>query len=201
MKRTISLIVVVLAIPSLYINCSKSTGPASGNPNMTISSPADSTEFIKGDEITFAGTGYNDKGTALPDSVFIWTSDHDDTIGTGTSFVKSDLSVNKHLITLNGTDNDGRTGSESVMITIVESDPTATILSPDDGVSFFEDEEITFTGAGTDLQDGTLSGASLVWSSDKDGVIGSGTSFSNSDLSLNTRSIFIIYFLLRQTAT
>jgi subtilisin family serine protease len=54
--------------------------------------------------------------------------------------------------------------------------PTVTIISPADGATFNSGALITFTGTATD-EDPDLA-ASLVWTSDKDGQIGTGGTFS-----------------------
>lgn len=50
-------------------------------------------------------------------------------------------------------------------------------------------ESVTFSGSATDAEDGSLTGSSLVWTSDKDGPIGTGQSYSTSSLSVNTHVI------------
>jgi hypothetical protein len=67
--------------------------------------------------------------------------------------------------------------------------PTATITAPATASSFDEGETIGFTGTGTDTEDGALSGASLAWSSDLDGALGTGTSLNVSTLSVGTHTI------------
>jgi len=56
--------------------------------------------------------------------------------------------------------------------------PTASIGDPDDGFTFLTTETIHFNGSGLDAEDGVLTGASLVWSSNLAGQIGTGTSIS-----------------------
>ena len=56
----------------------------------------------------------------------------------------------------------------------INQPPVAVISSPADGASFTQGESITFTGSATDLEDGALTGASLVWASNIDGEIGTG---------------------------
>jgi len=55
-------------------------------------------------------------------------------------------------------------------------EPTAVILSPQQGDSFGPDTMVTLQGEGIDPEDGTLSGSDLMWFSDRDGFLGSGTS-------------------------
>ncbi|NOX92980.1 MAG: hypothetical protein GXP18_11180 [Gammaproteobacteria bacterium] len=59
------------------------------------------------------------------------------------------------------------------------SDPVATITEPTDGSVHPENSDISFAGTGSDDDDGTLSGASLEWSSGTDGQLGTGTAVSS----------------------
>lgn len=63
------------------------------------------------------------------------------------------------------------------------------IFSPDNDAHFEVGEEITFTGSARDFQDGKLSGDSLVWTSDQDGQIGTGTTITRDDLSEGEHNI------------
>ena len=123
MKRILVLFVVGIVISISFINCGDdaiTTPEVDKDPSVTISSPADGSSFTGGSVISFAGTGEDYKGTALPDSMLVWISDQDDTIGTGTSFDRDDLSTNTHVITLTGTDGVGKTDSKSITISINE---------------------------------------------------------------------------------
>ncbi|AHG87656.1 glycoside hydrolase family 18 [Gemmatirosa kalamazoonensis] len=74
-------------------------------------------------------------------------------------------------------------------LTVPNAAPTATISAPTSGASVAQGASVTFTGAGTDPEDGTLSGASLVWTSSINGQIGTGASFSTTTLSAGTHTI------------
>ncbi|HUP73823.1 MAG TPA: S8 family serine peptidase [Acidimicrobiales bacterium] len=65
--------------------------------------------------------------------------------------------------------------------------PVVTIDSPLDNSVFDEGTSITFSGTATDTEDGVLT-TNLVWSSNKDGQIGSGASFS-AVLSVGTHTV------------
>lgn len=67
--------------------------------------------------------------------------------------------------------------------------PVATIISPPDNAQFFVLDKISFIGSATDLEDGTLNGTSLVWTSSIDGNIGTGDSFVYDSLSAGTHLI------------
>jgi hypothetical protein len=67
--------------------------------------------------------------------------------------------------------------------------PAASIQSPDPNAAFESGQSVPFQGTGTDQEDGALSGAALVWASSRDGQLGTGTSISNSTLTVGTHTI------------
>jgi hypothetical protein len=67
--------------------------------------------------------------------------------------------------------------------------PTADISSPSDGSDYDEGDTIIFSGTGDDPEDGSLTGGSLVWTSNRDGQIGTGTYFTRDNLSVGTHTI------------
>ncbi len=167
-------------------------GVANTPPTTSITSPSDISTYTEGDSITFSGSGSDAEDGTLTGTSLVWTSSIDGEIGTGTSFTRDDLSVGMHTITLTATDSDGATGSDSVGITVNpvgNTLPTASITSPSDGGTYTEGDTISFSGTGNDAEDGTLTGSSLVWTSSIDGEIGTGTSFTRSDLSVGTHTI------------
>ncbi len=85
----------------------------------------------------------------------------------------------------------GESGAVMIPLAPVVSNqtPTASISSPSAGSTFMAGEPVVFEGAGSDPEDGPLTGASLVWSSAVDGQIGTGGSFVISTLSPTTHTI------------
>ena len=81
------------------------------------------------------------------------------------------------------TDPDGDSTGSSIDVPATggsaNSPPTVTLLGPGNGSNFSLGESIAFSGSASDNEDGNLSGA-LQWTSDRDGAIGSGSSFSSS---------------------
>jgi hypothetical protein len=67
--------------------------------------------------------------------------------------------------------------------------PTASITAPATGSSAAFGATVNFTGTGADAEDGTLTGASLAWSSNRDGALGTGTALSKSNLSVGIHTI------------
>jgi PKD repeat protein len=71
----------------------------------------------------------------------------------------------------------------------VNAAPTATITAPSAGASFVQGTSIAFAGTGNDPESGALSGAALVWKSNVNGQIGTGSTLSTSALSVGTHVI------------
>jgi hypothetical protein len=67
--------------------------------------------------------------------------------------------------------------------------PSVTIISPTNGAIFEVGKTITFEGKATDQQHPDLGDDSFVWTSDKDGEIGTGASFTSADLSEGQHTI------------
>ena len=61
--------------------------------------------------------------------------------------------------------------------------PAVNITSPQNAEVFAVGEEITFSGTATDSTTGTLPDEALIWTSDLDGEIGQGGTFTSADLS------------------
>lgn len=170
-----------------------STSVTNQSPSASISSPSNGASVAQGTSVTFAGSGSDPESGALSGSALVWTSSLSGQIGTGTSFSRSDLAAGTHTITLTVTDPQGATARTSRSLTITSSvpnsQPTARISKPAHKSSFAQGTSITFTGSGSDPEDGTLTGASLVWRSDRDGQLGTGTSFTRNNLSVGEHLI------------
>ncbi|MEP6779421.1 MAG: S8 family serine peptidase, partial [Gemmatimonadaceae bacterium] len=150
------------------------------------------TNTTKGQIVTLTGTGTDAEDGTLSGASLVWESNRDGTLGTGTSISTSTLAVGDHAIYLYVTDSQGATTRAYCYVTvsaaIANQSPTATIAQPGP-ISVLQNTVITFAGSGNDPEDGGLSGASLTWTSSRDGVIGSGTSFSTSTLSVGVHTI------------
>ncbi len=98
-------------------------------------------------------------------------------------------------VTLKVTDAGGLTNSSTRTILIAPTNappnqpPTASITAPASGSSVNQGTAVTFQGSGSDPEDGTLSGASLVWTSSIGGQIGTGNTFTTSTLAAGTHTI------------
>ena len=167
--------------------CSPPTNTA---PSVTITSPANGSTFNTGDSVSFSGTASDVEDGDLSAGLS-WTSSIDGAIGSGASFSTSSLSAGTHNITASVTDSGSLSGSDNITVTVntpANNAPSVTITAPADGTTVTEGDSVTFSGTASDVEDGDLS-ASLGWSSDIDGAIGSGASFSTSALSVGTHTI------------
>jgi subtilisin family serine protease len=166
------------------------TNPVNQVPSVSIASPAAGTSVVQGTTLAFSGSANDAEDGALSGASLVWTSSLNGQIGTGASFSTSSLSIGTHQITLTARDSQGATNVATRTISVLANQaPKASISSPVNQYSVESKSTVTFTGSGLDPEDGVLSGASLVWSSDKMGVIGTGTSFSSTVLSVGTHLI------------
>ncbi|MFA6109846.1 MAG: SUMF1/EgtB/PvdO family nonheme iron enzyme [Candidatus Latescibacterota bacterium] len=69
--------------------------------------------------------------------------------------------------------------------------PTATISAPPSTSSATRGAVVTFRGSATDPEDGPLTGASLVWSSSRDGRLGTSSVLSTSSLTVGTHTVML----------
>ncbi|MFO7885765.1 MAG: choice-of-anchor U domain-containing protein [Desulfobacteraceae bacterium] len=157
-------------------------------PVVTITSPDDGSDAFYGNRVDFVGSAVDDTDG---DSIvsYSWISDLDGALSADLTFHSDNLSVGEHSITLFATDSESEIGIAVITLTIMNNNPTAEISSPNGGQSFDYGENINFTGTGTDIKDGALSGNSLSWSSDIDGVIGAGQDFGTTNLSRGSHTI------------
>ncbi|MEM7582074.1 MAG: hypothetical protein AAF560_01725 [Acidobacteriota bacterium] len=154
------------------------SGGGNNPPSVNITAPANGSSFPQGSSISFTGTANDSEDGNLTASL-AWTSSRDGNIGSGGSFSRV-LTVGTHTLTATVTDSGGQSGSAAITVTVTaagNNPPTVNITAPTNGASFSQGATIGFTGTATDSEDGNLT-ASLAWSSNRDGSIGSGGSFS-----------------------
>lgn len=175
-------------------DCSVTDSCPNQAPTATITSPADGATVDEFESVSFQGSATDAEEGSLTGSSLVWSSSLDGSIGTGTSFSRNDLTPGSHEITLTATDAEGASGSATADLTVNDlpnEAPTVQITSPADGGSATAGESVTLTGTATDDEEGALSGASLVWTSDLDGTLGTGTSITTSTLSGGTHEIVL----------
>ena len=159
-------------------------------PTAEITAPAGGGSYEQGQRISFAGAASDDEDILLSGSSLAWTSSLDGALGTGNALNVDDLSNGNHTITLTATDSGGKTGKDTISLSVVQSlPPTATIFSPMEAASFNLGVTILFAGTASDGKDGTLTGSALKWTSSIDGNIGSGATFATDSLSSGNHTI------------
>lgn len=163
------------------------------SPAATIVTPVENQRFQQGSPVTFTGTGLDSEDGNLSGTSLAWSSSVDGALGTGGLLQKSNLSAATHTITLTVTDSAGSTAADTVVIAVVATTenhaPTATIFTPTSGTAYTAGQTVLFTGAGTDQEQGGLTGTSLTWTSSRDGALGTGSLLSLTDLTVGTHTI------------
>jgi hypothetical protein len=104
-----------------------------------------------------------------------------------------------HVLTCSATDTAGASGTASVSMTI--DSPTVSIADPRDGDQFDRFERIDFDGSGCDAALGDLAGGELVWSSNRDGALGTGERLSTTGLSVGDHVVTLTASNGAQTAS
>jgi hypothetical protein len=138
--------------------------PPNDAPVVTITSPADGSAFASGATILFAGIASDTEDGDLAADL-AWTSNIDGSIGTGGS-VSATLGDGNHTITASATDLGGRTGSDSITITVgtPPAEPTAVTV---DSVTYVteggknQNKHLLTTIALVDDLGGPVAGASV----------------------------------------
>jgi len=174
---------------TLVVNPAQSSAPVA-----TIVSPVNGYAFATGAVVTFIGTGLDAQDGVLTGASLSWHSSEDGDLGTGTYLTKTNLSENEHVITLTVTDSDDEIDTATVTITVGESEaenqpPVVAIASPVSGSSVASGTLLFFAGGAVDPEDGAITGAGLVWTSDIDGPIGTGAYFTKNNLTAGLHTI------------
>ncbi len=160
-------------------------------PVVVISSPADNSSFSHGAMITFLASATDSEDAVLTGQSVVWRSDRDGFLGYGTSLIQRDLSLGTHVISVAATDSSGVTTTVSITVTIGNTAPVALIRLPTSNSTANYGENITFLVDVTDREDGSITGKSIVWMSDRDGFLGYDTSFLINTLSVGVHSITV----------
>ncbi len=101
--------------------------PGNGNgkknkaPSVSIDSPADGSTFSSGASVTFEGTAIDDKDGDVSDSI-TWDSSINGPLGPG-KIITVPLNDGVHTVTASATDSGGKTGTDTISITVGTPQP------------------------------------------------------------------------------
>ncbi|MBF0227481.1 MAG: PKD domain-containing protein, partial [Desulfobacterales bacterium] len=166
--------------------------PQNTPPVAKILAPFKNSVYGIGVKIVFMGQGVDNEDGLLLGSSLTWSSSINGQLGSGDTITVSNLSKGTHTIFFTAKDRLGAINRDSITITISNQAPTVTILSPQNGYSYAEGYEISFSGKATDMDGAEIIGDSLVWFSDKDEEIGKGVSFKYDNLSKGKHIITLV---------
>ncbi|MBF0234175.1 MAG: hypothetical protein HQK65_14225, partial [Desulfamplus sp.] len=189
-----SAFIIITVGGSLSSPVVKITSPAPADSANPTTPPA-SYDVKAGDVINFVGSATDYDGTAITGENLEWISSKNGKLFTGKNFQLNTRSVpsldyeplkeGEHTIYLKANGSSG-TAQTSITINVVNSNPEAVIVNPPETCpttntlckTFAPGEFINFQGTATDAEDGNLSGKSLEWTSQIDGLLGTGESLN-----------------------
>ncbi len=187
---------------SITINVTDLSGNTDGNsaPEATITNHSNATVFASGDTLILEGSGIDPEEGPLSGESLTWYSSINGQTSTGSIYTATNLPKGQYIISFSVMDSQGLSGSDSIAISVKSGEisgkdnkpPVATITSPTATSTYKVGDSIVFEGKGEDPEEGILTGNSLVWVSDKSGVIGIGPIFTKKSLPPGTHSITLI---------
>ncbi len=146
-------------------------------PSCTITAPGDGATTAFDVAVDLSATASDPEDGVLSGASIVWRSDLQVApLGSGAA-LSTTLPPDVNMVTCTATDSDAKTGSDTIAVT--SRSPFAQINHPSDNETrLIADGDFPFSGEARDLEDGALSGGSMVWTSNIDGEIGTGESFN-----------------------
>ncbi len=156
--------------------------------NFGAVTPNNNLEIIEAETINFScNPTFPNQNITIDEQKIIWTSDKDGEIGKGKTLNKTNLSANQHKITISY--QDYKTFYYEVNVKVNQNTVTLTLEQLQN--KYYRGYNINFKCTATNLNNASFNESKVVWTSDKDGTIGSGFNFYKSDLSVNTHVITV----------
>ncbi len=201
LKQAVKFIGVIISIITglfTIVATSGDSGDSTAAPEtppagIAIITPTNNQNFIEGDSIAFVSKISD--AVAAETYTYTWNSSLDGAIGTTANFNSATLTTGTHKITVTLSDSKGNTvDADSITITVGDSSASATppdvaITAPTGDLTFNTGENITFTGSAKDSKGNDVANSSLLWSSDIDGAMGTGTTITSKILSKGQHTI------------
>ncbi|MBI2464347.1 VCBS repeat-containing protein [Candidatus Peregrinibacteria bacterium] len=141
---------------------------------VTILAPLDGSTVSYNEAVTFSGSASDVKDGLLSGDHLIWESDRNGFLGTGETFNVNWLVPGDHVITLRASDSDHAETTSSIHLMVDAGQPRVTVNFPTQGSELFYGYAYDFNGSAVDEMDGDMTGANLVWTSNLNGIIGTG---------------------------
>ncbi|MEU7909159.1 hypothetical protein [Actinoplanes sp. NPDC049118] len=154
-------------------------------PTVEVLSPGAGQLFTGAQAISFVAQARDVESGSLDGGALQWNSNRDGWLGSGSRLpVRADqLREGEHVITVTAEDGANQQTTATVRITVqrvapppvvVDLAPAVDVLTPGQGQSFTAAQAIPFAAQANDVEDGLLDGAAVQWSSDRDGLLGTG---------------------------
>lgn len=183
-------VLIISSIVTLIYACNKDETTKNSIPVVSIKSPTDSSKYFKGDSVTLKCEAFDNEDGKLTGNSIVWVSDKDNLLGYGETLITTKLSVNSHKITVTVTDKGKLTAFSVVYIKILNNNnPTIEIAKPTNNSLYMVNDSVILECNANDAEDGVLSGNSISWKSDKDGILGISNTLIKTNLSANTHTI------------
>lgn len=132
-----------------------------------------------GGTVDFRGTASDPEDPAMAPQRMVWASSRDGFLGRGLTLRRGYLSHGEHIITFTATDSGGRAATDTVTVRIANNAPNPPrILRPGSGARLVAGIPTVLRGSATDRESGPLRDEQLVWTSDRDGPLGTGEAAS-----------------------
>ncbi|MFQ6028993.1 MAG: hypothetical protein ACE5Q6_16050 [Dehalococcoidia bacterium] len=179
-------LVRVASIQLLHNNNIIGTLTASPNtPTVRIDTPSGGENFT-GPNVTFKWTGSDADGDELFYNVAFSANDGYGWNTIAVFYDETTLTVDRAFLAASSearirvSVSDGVNSTETISdrFSVGNNTPIVLIEVPQEGAMFSGQGNMEFSGVASDSEDGVLDGASLVWSSDLDGVLGTDSRFS-----------------------
>jgi hypothetical protein len=146
-------------------------------PIVQLISPVDGATFYETQFIKFSAYVFDPDEDPYPSNEILWHSDISGDLSNGPLF-HLNLPQGTHHMTVTATDEKGASTQVSFTLHILSGAgiPSVFITQPGDGTFYGYSQPVHFEGYGYDTEDGNLTGNSLEWRSNIDGLLGYGTS-------------------------
>lgn len=163
---------------------------ANAAPQLSILSPAPNTTITEGATVVLSATAFDPEDGDLSAQI-VWVSSVQGALGTGPSLVHDDLRIGVHYLTAMVVDHLGNLETVPLRLTVVPNrPPIVTVTSPQGFVEISETDSLELAATALDPEDGDL-GANVLWSSDQDGALGSGSQLTIAELSVGLHTITV----------